>query len=786
MKGGVMASRNQISNRGSKELCLRLLYAETEDEVVEILTKARLWNNASLWQDYGGTDMNRSIVGNQQSEPVAALVEKLVNSLDALLTAECLVRGMDPRRSDAPQTMQEAVKVFFGVPEGRIPNLTAGQRTELGRHIQLVSTGSKGSPNFVIVDQGEGQHPDDFPQTFLSLLRKNKTGIPFVQGKFNMGGTGVLQFAGRQSFQLIISRRRSDICNILKDKKEELWGFTLVRRLDPVVERPHSTYVYLAPGGMIPSFSADSIPGCPGPYPEAYGQELVAGTVVKLWNYKVPGRLKSNLMLDMRRALEKHLPEPCLPIRLYERRPGYRAHSYETTLSGLSCVIEDSPSDIESGLDTGTPLTVSEVGKVQMRVTVLKEESIHGTNPKYPRGGVFFVVNGQLHSECDKGFIERRTKLDYIAGTTLVIVDCTGLKERIREDLFLGSRDRMRACDERDLLYSAIADYMKDHPGLRDLNARRRLKRMAAALSEEETAKIFQQIVRTDPSLADLFGKGRKIEVPRGPEPEKEPYIGKTFPTYFRLAREPSGGLVKRCPRDRRTRVVFETDASNDYFSRAKDPGRIEVEGSPNLASVHLWDGRASLTFELPKGCSPGDVLNVEVSTMDISRIDPLTSSFKIQVEPDAGPTPPRPPTPPSGAAFTGMPNITEVRMAEWAQWGFDERSALAIRSSGDEDGEGLDIAVNMDNIYLRNERGRRRKADPELINYWFKYGLCLLALGMLYDQRRDGEVSEEVKADVESDTGRFEGVEMACRGLAVTLIPVISQLSKGKLSEEC
>lgn len=766
-----------------ERLCLQLLYAEEENKIKTILSGAGFWDDLSLWKDYGDMDMNRSIVGNQQSSPVAALVEKLINSLDAVLTSECLKNNIDPRDAAAPQTMQDAVKDFFRVHEGRIQNLTPGARTELGKRIQLVATGSKKLPNFLVIDEGEGQLPQDFQDTFLSLLRRNKTGIPFVQGKFNMGGTGVLQFAGHHSFQLIVSRRQPEIISAQPRDAETHWGFTLIRRLDPTPGRPHSTYVYLAPNGEIPQFRAKSIKARPGRYPEAYAEELYAGTIIKLWHYKVPGRLKTNLMLDMRRALERHLPEPCLPIRLYERRPGYRAHSYETTISGLASVVSDSPEDIESGLDTGAPLRIEGVGQVGMRVILVKEESIKGSNPKYPRGGIFFTVNGQLHSELDKSFIERRTKLDYIAATTLAIVDCSKLGERIREDLFLGSRDRMRECDERDRLYSAIADYIKDHPGLRELNARRRQERMAAALSEEETAKIIQEIVRTDPSLANLFGTGKRIRIPRGPQPPKEPFVGRAFPTYFRLLKEPASGLVKRCPRNRRCRVQFETDAANDYFSRAKDAGKLELDGSSSLASVHLWDGRATLTFELPERCAPGDIFNLRVSVMDVSRIDPLTSAFKIQVEPEAEARPPGRARPRTGSAFTGLPNITEVRRDEWAKWDFDERSALALRSGTDEDGEQLDIAINLDNLYLQNERATRKKFDPQLLNYWFKYGLCLLALGMLFEKRKGTQGKEDAPPENESAGGKFEDLELACRGLAVTIIPVISQLSKGKLA---
>jgi hypothetical protein len=384
-----------------KTLSDSLLYAETEDDVRRILAKANVWDDLQLWRAYGDMDMNRSIVSNQQSSPVAAIVEKLVNSLDAVLTAECLREGIDPRGPSAPRTMQDAAATFFSIPEGKIQNLSAGERTALSQRVLFVATGPRTNPNYLIIDHGEGQHPDDFPGTFLSLLRQNKTGIRFVQGKFNMGGTGVLQFAGQHSFQLIISRRQADIPTAPSHARtENPWGFTIIRRLDPGSGRPHSTYVYLAPDGKVPRFIADHIQAVPGHYPESYAEELPAGTVVKLWNYKLPGKLRTNLMLDMRRALEKSLPEPIMPIRLFERRLGYKAHSYETTISGLSSVISDSPDDIEAGLDTGTPLSVEGVGDVYMRITTLKEDVIAGQNPTCIRDTI-------SASRCEKALFSR-------------------------------------------------------------------------------------------------------------------------------------------------------------------------------------------------------------------------------------------------------------------------------------------------------------------------------------------------------------------------------------------
>jgi hypothetical protein len=634
----------------------------------------------------------------------------------------------------------------------------------------------------MIIDDGEGQAPDEFPDTLLSLLRENKTAIPFVQGKFNMGGTGVLQFAGTHSFQLVISKRQPDLPAKPSPRRYH-WGFTLIRRLDPGPSQPQTMYVYLAPGGQVLSFESDTLKVLPGNYPEAYVEELAAGTCIKLWNYKFPGRLKSMATLDLRYALERHLQEPALPIRIQERRSGYRAHYYDTTMAGLSSVLADDRERIEHGLDTGGPMYVAGVGPVQVRLVVLREsEEPGGAGSARYAGGVFFNVNGQLHSELGSDFIERRTKFDYIAEDMIVIVDCTKLPQRVREDLFLASRDRMRQCQERTALEDAIVEYLKDHQGLRELNARRRQARLQSR-AEEDTSAVIQALIRADPSLAAVFGKGQKIKVPIGPVPEPVPYVGKQFPTFFRIAHEPKGGLAKSCPVNRTCRIEFETDASNDYFSRSTDPGRLEVRGAPRrVGSVHLWNGKAVLRFAPPPECNPGDRLQVTVLVSDVSRVVPFESRFVIEVEEEAPPARPGSPPPPPGALLTGLPNIIEVRQEQWALHGFDETTALKLKH-GDDDT--IDMYINMDNLHLRNEIARRRTFDPDLLRYWFKYGLCLLTLGMLYEYRQSrregGEATDQGANGDENEGEMFGRIAEAAEGLAVTVIPTIAQLGKGK-----
>ena len=82
-----------------KELCMSLVKSDSEEEIVEILKKANYWDNPKVWENFGGNENNYSTIGNQQSLPETALVEKLINSVDAVLMSECLKTGCNPRVS---------------------------------------------------------------------------------------------------------------------------------------------------------------------------------------------------------------------------------------------------------------------------------------------------------------------------------------------------------------------------------------------------------------------------------------------------------------------------------------------------------------------------------------------------------------------------------------------------------------------------------------------------------------------------------------------------------------
>ena len=335
---------------------MSLVKAETEEEVIEILKTRGYWDDEQAWHNFGDNENNFSTIGNQQSRADAALVEKIINSVDAVLLNEAYLCNIDPKGSSAPETTPAALEKFFKIREGKLTNLSVTARSELAKNIMLISTGSRSNPTFIIADFGEGQTPEMMPKTFLSLNSSNKLRIPFVQGKFNMGGTGSLQFCGKNNLQFILTRRDPKLVK----NTDNNWGFTIIRREDPQKGVRSSVFKYLYPGQAILSFSAEELNILPGEYPEPYGKPMNHGSFVKLFDYKFGQKaLNTNILFDLYNRLSSLLPNLALPVTMLERRKGYRGHSFETVLAGLSVRIdEDRQGNIEDGFPSSSEISI--------------------------------------------------------------------------------------------------------------------------------------------------------------------------------------------------------------------------------------------------------------------------------------------------------------------------------------------------------------------------------------------------------------------------------------------
>ncbi|MAY21203.1 MAG: hypothetical protein CMC74_00285 [Flavobacteriaceae bacterium] len=67
-------------------LFFKLYNSKDEDDLLDIINTYSIIFDDSNWKPLGGNFSNYGVVKNQQSSPIAALIEKVTNAIDALLT----------------------------------------------------------------------------------------------------------------------------------------------------------------------------------------------------------------------------------------------------------------------------------------------------------------------------------------------------------------------------------------------------------------------------------------------------------------------------------------------------------------------------------------------------------------------------------------------------------------------------------------------------------------------------------------------------------------------------
>lgn len=776
-----------MKNEDIKNLALSLAKAETEKDVVQILNRVNLWTDKSAWKEVDESSGNWSTIGNQQSAPDTALVEKIINSVDAVMTRECLRKGIKPDSENAPKSIAEAQKEYFGIYNGKLSSIDASVRSKLAENILLMTTGSKSDPSYSIIDMGEGQTPEAFPNTFLSLNKGNKSKIQFVQGKFGMGGTGVFRFGSPEhNLQLIISKRDPAIKN---ETKNDQWGMTIIRRIPPTGQMRSSIFTYLAPGGKILSFISQQLLLLPNNNLQGYKNSLGYGTFIKIYEYQIgTGRLRSDATRHLHNRLSLLMPDIALPIKIADLR---FKKSPIKMLSGLSVRLdEDKRENLEDGFPGSGEIAV-ERQKMDYSIYAFKS----GKRDTYAGNeGIIFTVNGQVHGFLPKNFFERTdVKMGYISDSILVIINCSKVDRGTQEKLFMNSRDRLAGGPLQNEIEKQLEDVIKNHEGLRALREKRRREDVENKLQDSKPlADVLENIIKKSPSLSSLFMQGIRIKNPFKFTDAKEEvkFKGKEFPTYFKLAKEYSKDKPKVCAINRRFRVQYETDAENDYFNRDKEPGELTLKingASIKDYSLNLWNGFATLTIGIPQDVKVGDKLCFQTEVIDLTRVDPFLGEFCIVIDPPQknqgggnGKRKQSPGRKTGGSrqkpAYLDIPDVTEVRRERWIGNGykFDEKSALAVVDAGEE--VGYNFFINMDNVYLQMEIKENTKIDPKLLEARFKYGMVLLGISLLDFEEKRKKTGESISQKNE-DISIYDRIFLFSKAISPTLLPMIASL---------
>lgn len=573
-----------------KELFKSLFFSKDEIELQSVIESNKSIFDNSNWRPLGQNKSNYGVVKNQQSSPIAALIEKTTNSIDALLTKKCLESGIDPKSEEAPKSMDEAIESFYPDNNWDLREFRKSQAEE----IQIIADGNgprnqkrQYPTSVVIYDNGEGQHPEDFENTFLSLLRGNKNNVHFVQGKYNMGGSGAIVFCGKKRYQLIASKRF--------DNKGE-FGFTLIRE-HPKTENDQAKetwYEYLLIDDKIASFKIDSLD---------LGLENRAfktGTIIKMYSYQFP-KGYSGFAQDLNQSINEFLFNPALPMLTKDIKERYPNNKVLTNdLFGLKRRLQKEKGDYIS--DEFSETFEDELfGKMKVSCFVfnikVKDFDLKKTKDeisrRYFKNGmnVMFSMNGQVHGFYTSEFITRSLKLNLLKNHLLIHVDCTEMKYKFRKELFMASRDRLKDGEETQQLRHYLASKLSAKDGrLSEIQKyRRQAVNVDTSTNTNQLLKNFTKNLPLNSDLMKLLGDTFKLDLKKDTKNKKQqkksdskkeetPFLPQRFPSQFKVNSNAKGDAeVAKIPLNGEKTIRFSTDCEDDYFDRTEEPGELKI-----------------------------------------------------------------------------------------------------------------------------------------------------------------------------------------------------------------
>ena len=82
-----------LFNLSNQELFSKLFNSHTQEEIDEVIKTCPDIFKQDNWFPLGQNENNYGVIENQQASPIAALIEKITNSIDATLMKKCYEAG---------------------------------------------------------------------------------------------------------------------------------------------------------------------------------------------------------------------------------------------------------------------------------------------------------------------------------------------------------------------------------------------------------------------------------------------------------------------------------------------------------------------------------------------------------------------------------------------------------------------------------------------------------------------------------------------------------------------
>ena len=201
---------------------------------------------------------------------------------------------------------------------------------------------------------------------------------------------------------------------------------------------------------------------------------------------------------------------------------------------------------LEEGFEDGAGIQIklSTGETVPAEVRVFKADA-GSEDSELPQTGLRALINGQSHARRETQFFKgKAVNKEHIGGSMLVTLDCSDLGQTSRNALFMSNRETFREDPLLTELFKKLQNELRHHEGLIALDQKRYQEKIANATTDDDGINALEELLLTDPALAEMFGSmtqgkvaaktipaavaGLKVE---GKAPKFE---GTEFPSYFK------------------------------------------------------------------------------------------------------------------------------------------------------------------------------------------------------------------------------------------------------------
>lgn len=534
-----------------KKIFEQLLNANTAREITDIL-EVLTEDFEIKWLPVGGRGNNQSTI-NMGTDPAAGLVERITNSIDAVLDLEWYEQGC-PTDIDSPRL---AAQKWFGIQEGKLRNIkdASGKSIqELGKRISVTLKDSEREdfPTVEIRDYGTGIKGEDFSKTILSLNDNNKIDKLHQMGAYGQGGSTALSF---NTFTIIISRPHKIL------KKGNSVSFTIVRFNDGGVGQKKLGWYEYCVSDKHQTLSID--------LPE---DKFKSGTLVRhigmdigKYKAKITGPTSSLWYLAHHFMFDTVLPFTITGERESDLTKGKKenrivlGNNRRLTLGG-----GDERELTQYKNDAS--LTFKD-GKVTIYWWVL---TIEGEKPwdrikNYTQASqpIIITFNGQKQGHLLNSIIKTELKLPFLEKYLVVQIECDQMDNESKRQLFSSTRENTRDTSIKKELERLVIDTLEADDELKRLDKERRdrylqkdeteamdklKKRLASRINHYLKATGGGTGVKASETSQTVKTK-KQPPIPINDPPtfleittpdDKEVFIGKTFSVKFKTDAHPN------------------------------------------------------------------------------------------------------------------------------------------------------------------------------------------------------------------------------------------------------